>query len=106
MEELDGSKEHDFIELIKSTIIAGKKAVIELLKVAEKPLIEELSMTSDEELSADRLTRATQAKKMAIMDAFEITKKCQEEQNLLDAIFNPEQKLPTSFTSNRAKSLK
>ena len=68
---------------IKLKIIsAGYKAVEELIKVAEEGIIG--SIDSDDELSADKLKNAAQAKKLAIFDAFEILNKIQSEKEIIE----------------------
>ena len=61
-------------------IAAGFKAVDHLIKVAEENII----TNSEEDLTADKLKNAAQAKKIAIMDAFDILDKINEEQAILD----------------------
>lgn len=107
MEEL---KKLDIRAMKIRVIQAGEIAVEELIKVAEKPLLDGLNITSagidpdEDEITADKLTRAAQAKKMAIMDAFEILTKIELEHNNLQASDNPENLPPTNFTENRAKT--
>jgi hypothetical protein len=65
---------------MKSNIIlAGEKAVEELIKVAKEPIVE-----TEDDVSADRLKNAAATKKLAIFDAFEILNKIQEEKNILE----------------------
>jgi hypothetical protein len=65
---------------MKSNIIlAGEKAVEELIKVAKEPIVE-----TEDDVSADRLKNAAATKKLAIFDAFEILNKIQEERNILE----------------------
>jgi ASC-1-like (ASCH) protein len=59
-------------------IQAGRKAVEELIKVAEEPII-----GSDDDISADRLKNAAATKKLAIFDAFEILNRIDQEESLL-----------------------
>jgi ASC-1-like (ASCH) protein len=59
-------------------IQAGRKAVEELIKVAEEPII-----GSDDDISADRLKNAAATKKLAIFDAFEILTRIDQEECLL-----------------------
>ena len=66
-------------ETKKNIIQAGRKAVEELIKVAEEPIVD-----SDDDLSADRLKNAAATKKLAIFDAFEILNRIQEEENMLN----------------------
>tara|TARA_R110000824_G_scaffold8140_2_gene36901 strand:+ start:1213 stop:1485 length:273 start_codon:yes stop_codon:yes gene_type:complete len=60
-------------------ILAGQKAVEELIKVAQEKIVD-----SGEDISADRLKNAAATKKLAIFDAFEILNRIQEEQRLID----------------------
>ena len=66
-------------ETKKNIIQAGHKAVDELIKVAKEPIVD-----SDDDISADRLKHAAATKKLAIIDAFEILPRNQEEENLLE----------------------
>ena len=59
-------------------IQAGQKAVEELIKVAKEKIVD-----SDDDVSADRLKNAAATKKLAIMDAFEILSKINEEEEML-----------------------
>jgi len=60
-------------------IQAGRKAVDELIKVAEEKIVD-----SGEDISADRLKNAAATKKLAIFDAFEILSRIQAEEDLLN----------------------
>ena len=62
-------------------IQAGQVAVQELIKVSEAPIID---TGADDDLSADKLKNAAATKKLAIFDAFEILKRIEEEENLLN----------------------
>ena len=66
-------------ETKKNIILAGYKAVEELIKVAKEPIVD-----SDDDISADRLKNAAATKKLAIFDAFEILTRIQNEENLLN----------------------
>ena len=66
-------------ETKKNIILAGHIAVEELIKVAKEAIVD-----SDEDISADRLKNAAATKKLAIFDAFEILKRIEEEDNILD----------------------
>jgi hypothetical protein len=66
-------------ETKKNIILAGHKAVEELIKVAKEAIVD-----SDEDISADRLKNAAATKKLAIFDAFEILNRISDEQNALD----------------------
>jgi len=63
----------------KSIIQAGQVAVEELIKVAKEAIVD-----SDEDISADRLKNAAATKKLAIFDAFEILKRIEEEENIIE----------------------
>ena len=67
-------------ETKKSIILAGRKAVDELIKVAEEKII----TNTGDDVSADRLKNAAATKKLAIFDAFEILTRIEEEQRILD----------------------
>jgi len=69
----------DIKETKKNIILAGHKAVEELIKVAKEPIVD-----SDDDISADRLKNAAATKKLAIFDAFEILTRIQNEENLLN----------------------
>lgn len=71
--------EREFKEKI---IDAAEKAIVELILVAKEPII---NGGSETDLSADKLKNAAATKKLAIMDAFDILKRIQEEKNMLDA---------------------
>ena len=66
-------------ETKKNIIQAGQKAVEELIKVAKEAIVD-----SDDDLSADRLKNAAATKKLAIFDAFEILKRIEDEENILN----------------------
>tara|TARA_R110000824_G_scaffold379194_1_gene571092 strand:+ start:335 stop:607 length:273 start_codon:yes stop_codon:yes gene_type:complete len=63
----------------KNIILAGQKAVEELIKVAKEAIVD-----SDDDISADRLKNAAATKKLAIFDAFEILQRIQEEEAILN----------------------
>ena len=65
-------------ETKKKIIQAGQKAIEELIKVAKEKIVD-----SDDDVSADRLKNAAATKKLAIMDAFEILARIQEEEEML-----------------------
>jgi CHASE3 domain sensor protein len=73
-------------ETRKNIIQAGRKAVDELIKVAEEEIITD---TGNDDLAADRLKNAAATKKLCIMDAFEILQRIEEEENTLKEIENP-----------------
>jgi len=65
-------------ETKKKIIQAGQRAIEELIKVAKEKIVD-----SDDDISADRLKNAAATKKLAIMDAFEILTRIQEEEEML-----------------------
>jgi len=67
-------------ETKKSIILAGHKAVDELIKVAQEKII----TNTEDDVSADRLKNAAATKKLAIFDAFEILNRLQEEERILE----------------------
>jgi hypothetical protein len=67
-------------ETKKSIIQAGRKAVEELIKVAEEKII----TNTEDDVSADRLKNAAATKKLAIFDAFEILTRIEEEERILE----------------------
>ncbi len=85
--------DNSVIEKKTRLIEAGYLAVEELIKIAKEPIINKVSSIDSEsatdDLAADKLTRAAQAKKIAFMDAFEILKKIEEEENALEELRTP-----------------
>tara|TARA_S200002703_G_scaffold146170_1_gene141034 strand:+ start:314 stop:586 length:273 start_codon:yes stop_codon:yes gene_type:complete len=83
----------------KNIILAGQKAVDELIKVAKEPIVD-----SKEDISADRLKNAAATKKLAIFDAFEILNRIQEEENILDGkVVEEKAKAFKGFAEGRSK---
>ena len=87
-------------ETKKRIIQAGHKAVEELIKVGEEPIVD-----SDDDLTADKLKNAAATKKLAIFDAFEILNRIEEEENLLEGKAPEETKEKTfkGFAESRSK---
>ena len=81
-------------------IRAGRKAVEELIKVAEEKIVD-----SGDDISADRLKNAAATKKLAIFDAFEILTRIQTEEDLLNEkpIEVVEEKSFKGFAEGRSK---
>ena len=81
-------------------ILAGQKAVEELIKVAKEKIVD-----SDDDISADRLKNAAATKKLAIFDAFEILTRIEEEERILED--KPKKELKATefkgFAENRSK---
>jgi hypothetical protein len=67
-------------ETKRNIIVAGHKAVLELIKVAEEAILN----NGEDDLSADKLKNAAATKKLAIFDAFEILTRIQEEERMID----------------------
>ena len=88
-------------ETKKNIILAGQKAVEELIKVAEEAIVD-----SGDDLTADKLKNAAATKKLAIFDAFEILSRIQEEEDLLNnkPKEQVEEKSFTGFAEKRSKS--
>ncbi len=87
-------------ETRKKIILAGQKAVDELIKVAEEKIITH----TEDDVSSDRLKNAAATKKLCIMDAFEILQRIEEEENNLQGIENPKElKSFKGFAEGRSK---
>ena len=88
-------------ETRKNIIQAGRKAVDELIKVAEEKIITH----TEEDVSADRLKNAAATKKLCIMDAFEILQRIEEEEDILNEKPKEvkEQKTFKGFAEGRSK---
>lgn len=89
-------------ELKKRIIDSGYKAVEELIKVAEEKIVTH----AEDDLSADKLKNAAQAKKLAILDAFEILKRIEEEANIIDGVVNNQVNTNRGFAESRASKTK
>ena len=70
------------IDLRKKIISAGYAAVDQLIKVAKEEIV---GYSDEDELSADKLKNAAQAKKIAIFDAFEILNRVESERLALES---------------------
>ena len=82
-------------------IRAGRRAVDELIKVAEEAIID-----GGDDISADRLKNAAATKKLAIFDAFEILTRIELEEKLIndeDAAKDTTQKTFKGFAEGRSK---
>ena len=105
----------DIKEIKLQIIAAGMKAVQELIKVAEAPIIANEGRTLieegietpvvDEELSAEKLKNAAAAKKLAIFDAFEILGRIKTEEDMLNEV-EPEKKVSYKGFAERNKKNK
>ncbi len=70
-------------ELKLEIIKAGKKAVKELIKVANEGILKKDLDGLAPDIAADRLKNAAASKKLAIFDAFEILSKIEEENSMI-----------------------
>jgi hypothetical protein len=69
---------------IKLKIIdAGHKAVEELIKIAQEPILN--SNEQGDELAPDKLKNAAATKKLAIFDAFEILNRIESERESIES---------------------
>ena len=90
----------DSKETRKNIIQAGRKAVDELIKVAEEQIITD----TEDDVSADRLKNAAATKKLCIMDAFEILQRIEEEEAILSGKPKEEKKERVfKFAEGRSK---
>ena len=87
-------------DIKKEIIKAGELAVIQLIKVAKEEIIK---YDAEDELAADRLKNAAATKKLAIFDAFEILKRIQEEENIIEGINVKTNNTPKGFAESRSK---
>ncbi len=87
-------------ELKNRIIDSGYRAVEELIKVAEEKIVTH----AEDDLTADKLKNAAQAKKLAIMDAFEILKRIEEEDNIIQGVVNNQVNTNRGFAESRAKA--
>ena len=86
-------------ETKQNIILAGHKAVEELIKVAKEAIVD-----SDDDISADRLKNAAATKKLAIFDAFEILNRIEEENNILDdKVIEKKETSFSGFAERRSK---
>lgn len=69
-------------ETKRNIILAGHKAVLELIKVAEESILS----GADTDPEPEKLKQAAATKKLAIFDAFEILNRIEEEERMLDDI--------------------
>jgi len=87
-------------ETRRNIIQAGRKAVNELIKVAEEKIITH----TEDDVSADRLKNAAATKKLCIMDAFEILQRIEEEEAILSGKPKEEKKERVfKFAEGRSK---
>jgi hypothetical protein len=105
------SEEIDRIRELKEKLIqSGYKAVEELIKVAEAPIIKKKGIDLSDELAAEKMKNAAAAKKTAMFDAYDILEKIHEQEKLLKAADGeptqeekPKKKPEINFAEGRAK---
>ena len=85
-------------ETKKNIILAGQKAVEELIKVAQEKIVD-----SGDDISADRLKNAAATKKLAIFDAFEILNRIEAERNLIEDKPIKQKESFSGFAEKRSK---
>lgn len=97
----------------KSIIIAGFKAVDELIKIAEEVVVHFSGVDDNgvlnlenQALAADRLKNAAATKKLAIFDAFEILARIERERELLDEPTLGANEKPAAFSGFAEKRSK
>ena len=89
----------DSNDLKRKIIAAGRKAVEQLIKVAEEKIIKQ---DPEDDLAADRLKNAAATKKLALFDALEILSRMDAEEESMDSIYN-NNKSSSGFAERRAK---
>lgn len=86
----------------KLIIQAGRKAVDELIKVAEEKIV----TGGEDDVSVDRLKNAAATKKLAIFDAFEILSRIESEEDLLNNVVKDDSKVESfkGFAEKRKRN--
>ena len=106
------SEEVDRVRQLKEKLIeSGYKAVEELIKVAEAPIIKKKGgVDLNDDLAAEKMKNAAAAKKTAMFDAYDILDKVQEQEKLLKAADGkeveeekPKKSTDIGFAEKRAK---
>lgn len=104
------SEKVDRIRQLREKLIeSGYKAVEELIKVAEAPIIKKKGFDPTDELAAEKMKTAAAAKKTAMFDAYDIIEKVQEQEKLLNAVDGvveeekPKKSTDIGFAERRAK---
>jgi hypothetical protein len=87
-------------EIKERIIAAGYKAIDQLIKVSEEDIIKP---DADDDLAADKLKAAAQAKKLAIFDAFEILSRIENEKELLKSVDGKTEESRGGFAERRAR---
>jgi hypothetical protein len=90
-------------------IAAGHKAVLELIKIAEDPILNSYTdgddLSENGNLAADKLKNAAATKKLAIFDAFEILNRIEAEKESIELSEKGESRTDTrqGFAERRSK---
>lgn len=96
-------------ELEDKLIAAAEKAVTELIKIAEAPILKKGGYDPDDEVAAEKMKNAASAKKASLFDAYDIIDKTRERKKLRDEADGkaPEEiikkNVDISFAEGRAK---
>jgi hypothetical protein len=86
-------------DLRLSIIKAGYAAVEQLIKVAKDEIVVD---SQEDELSADKMKNAAQAKKIAVFDAFEILNRIEQERAALNINVDSEVETKIGFAERRS----
>jgi len=86
-------------DLRLSIIKAGYAAVEQLIKVAKDEIV---VYSQEDELSADKMKNAAQAKKIAVFDAFEILNRIEQERTALSINVDKEVDTKVGFAERRS----
>jgi|1048.fasta_scaffold190292_1 hypothetical protein len=86
-------------DLRLSIIKAGYAAVEQLIKVAKDEIVVD---SQEDELSADKMKNAAQAKKIAVFDAFEILNRIEQERTALSINVDKEVDTKVGFAERRS----
>ncbi len=86
-------------DLRLSIIKAGYAAVEQLIKVAKDEIVVD---SQEDELSADKMKNAAQAKKIAVFDAFEILNRIEQERAALNINVDNEVETKIGFAERRS----
>ena len=89
----------EYNELKRKIIAAGRKAVEQLIKVAEERIIKQ---DPEDDLAADRLKNAAATKKLALFDALEILSRMDAEEESINSVDNNNNS-SSGFAERRAK---
>jgi hypothetical protein len=117
---MEHEEEESISDLKRMVCKAGRKAAKELIKIAESEIlsgdqpilmdrddgVDETPSNTSSDLSADKITRAAQQKKIAVMDAFEILERVDREEAMLKESVSEDETIPTRLAESRAKRKK